>query len=619
MSKICGLIDPAASEEEVERRLRSMSKAIKHHPDAPEKYLLFEGGGISMIGNLSFAEEQRWARDVRSGSCLGLCGSVVGFEGEPALLLRAFEERGEDLLSELNGTFAFAHYDPTARSLTVVNDRYGFMPLYYCREQGNGSFLFASEAKAILRVVGSRALDWQSVADFFYTGHMTGQKTLFEGIHTMDSGQMLAYRGGIVEKSKYYEFTSMPLLSPEEVSTEKLATLFLEAVRRRIREDVSNTVLLSGGFDSRLVLGAMHMLGASPKVVTLEHAELSQGADGRFASLMADRLGLECDLRPTREGLFSSADILEVFYILDGMVPTWGLHGRRLFISEVYPELEGAMGAVWDGLILDDALGGPRHGYEFRESLEEFAEGRGVNRALLGLILAPREFLAANRGFMRRLHGELAKIPPSENRFRYFVLEHRMRRRIAANPYQLYSAKVEPVTPGADADFMDYAYRIPDYMKANYRLYIEMMRRHFPVLAEVPIFSGNSLFRFDGDELGRQHAQVPALRERLRNRLRRTWGRASKVLGAMGTRGVRHRTRTDEHGSASLVIRVLQQKHFDRPIYNKRVLRRLFAAYRAGNGTYHKLFVIVFYIELWHLLFVDEDSPILFNPRDLRT
>ena len=84
----------------------------------------------------------------------------------------------------------------------------------------------------------------------------------------------------------------------------------------------------------------------------------------------------------------------------------------------------------------------------------------------------------------------------------------------------------------------------------------------------------------------------------------------------MGMPGGRS-TRTDEHETAGLVIRVLQQKHFDRPIYNKRMLRRMFAAYSAGNGTYHKLFVFVFYIELWHLLFVDEDSPALFNPRDL--
>ena len=179
MSKICGLIDPTASTEEVEGRLRSMAKVIKHRPDSPEQYLLFEGGGIALIGNPYFAEEERWARDERCGSCLGLCGHVVGFESAAALL-RAFEEHGEDLTKELNGTFALAHYDPTTRSLRVVNDRYGFMPLYYCREE-KGSFLFASEVKAILRVLEQRELDWQSVADFFYIGHMMGQKYALQG------------------------------------------------------------------------------------------------------------------------------------------------------------------------------------------------------------------------------------------------------------------------------------------------------------------------------------------------------------------------------------------------------------------------------------------------------
>jgi hypothetical protein len=384
----------------------------------------------------------------------------------------------------------------------------------------------------------------------------------------------------------------------------------LEAVRRRVREDKPNTLLLSGGFDSRLILGAMHKLGITPKVLTLEHGRQAEGMDGKVATLMARRLGLECDFRRTRAGFFASPDPVETFYIQDGMVPAWG-EGKGLFISEVYPELDGGMEAVWDGITIDDALGGPRHGYEFRESLKEFAEARGTNRLLLGLVLNPRHFWTLNKGFMRRLQGELADIPESENRFRYFVLKHRIRRRLAINPYQLYSAKVEPVTPGTDMDFMGYAYRIPDGLKTNYKLYIDMLRRHFPVLTEVPAFSGSSLFRFDDQELGREQARAPGPSKRLK-----TWSRrASKALGAIGM--PRYRTRTEEHESAPLVIRVLERKHFDRPFYNKRLLRRLFSAYRAGNGAYHKLFTFVFYIELWHLLFVDEDSPILFGPRNL--
>jgi asparagine synthase (glutamine-hydrolysing) len=614
MSKICGLIDPAASEEEVEGRLRSMAKVIKHRPDSPEQYLLFEGGGIAVIGNPSFAEEERWARDERRGSCLGLCGHVVGLEGAAALL-SAFEERGEDLIKNLNGTFAFAHYDPTTRSLRVVNDRYGFMPLYYCREE-KGSFLFASEVKAILRILEPRELDWQSVADFFYIGHMVGQKTLFKGIYAMDSGQVLAYHDGLLQTTKYHDFTRTSLLSPDEVSTEKLAGLFVEAVRRRVREDRPNTLLLSGGFDSRLILGALNRLGISPKLLILEHGQQAGGMDGKLAAALARRLGLEFDFRRTRKGFFTSLDSIETFYIQDGMVPTWETGGEGLFISEVYPELDSGMGMVWDGLVLDDSLGGAHQVFEARQTLEKFAKNRGSKRLLLRLTLTPRRFLTADKGFMRRLQGEFDKIPPTENRFKLFVIKHQGLRRMAVRPYQLYSTKVEPMTPSADSDFADYALNVPLGLRTNERLYIELLRKEFPVLAEVPVFSSSSLFRFDSDELRRHHAREPSTRERLRERLRGISERAYKALGAMGVPGGR-RMRTDEQQSARLVIRVLEQKRFDRPIYNKRVLRRLFAAYRAGNGAYHRLFVLVFYIELWHLLFVDKDSPILFNPRGL--
>jgi hypothetical protein len=71
----------------------------------------------------------------------------------------------------------------------------------------------------------------------------------------------------------------------------------------------------------------------------------------------------------------------------------------------------------------------------------------------------------------------------------------------------------------------------------------------------------------------------------------------------------------DSNLPPQLVIRILEEKHFDRPFYNKRLLRRLFSAYRNGHVIYHHLFTLVFYIELWHLLFLDEDSPLLFEPK----
>ncbi len=105
-----------------------------------------------------------------------------------------------------------------------------------------------------------------------------GRRTLFENVHALDSGQTLTYRDGDLRERRYYDFTRTAVMDETEVSTEKLASLFTEAVRRRIRPDTTNTVLLSGGFDSRLILGTLTNLGVTPKLVTLENANYSPGA-----------------------------------------------------------------------------------------------------------------------------------------------------------------------------------------------------------------------------------------------------------------------------------------------------------------------------------------------------
>jgi len=625
-----------------EERLRSMVRVMKHDLGSPEEYLFLGNGGIALIGNSSF-EESRSVWNEERGSCLALCGHLVGIKDDNGAnsrengkdeysmltegvgpLLRAFEDHGEDIIEKLNGVFVFAHHDTATGSLTLVNDRYGFMPLYYyCRE---GVFLFASEVKAILRVLKPQEFDWESFADFFYLGQMMGQKTLFKDVRAMDTGQMLVYRNGALRKSQYCDFTKTTVLEPNEASTEKAASLFMQAVRRRVKKDLPNTVLLSGGFDSRLILGALHNLQVTPRVLTLEHGRQRRGTDSRFAAGVANRLGLEIDFRQTRPDFFSSEDCLETFYIQDGMFNTW-----EGFAMEIYPELDSSMGAVWNGLALDVALGSSRQrevGTQTNtpRNLEQFAGGTGrlvgipsrrLNRFLLRLILTPRQFNLLDNGFMRRLRDELARIPESENQFQNFILRHQVRRRVAIMPHQLFSTKIEPVTPAADIDFMDFVLSIPQSLKHNHRFYIDMLRKHFPLLAEVPVISGGFEFHFASDELRKQRS----VGSRLKLKLARAWlylrVSASRWTSRTDMRKYSPLAKRPTRLPPELLIYVVQKKNFDRPFYNKRLLRRLFTAYRNGLFICHPLFAIVFYIELWHLLFADEDSPILFNPRNL--
>src|SRR5262249_46230174 len=77
-------------------------------------------------------------------------------QSDTEVLLAAWAEWGEESLMRLNGMFAFALWDNQERVLFLVRDHVGIKPLYYAqcqkpdREGGQGSFVFASEIKAIL-------------------------------------------------------------------------------------------------------------------------------------------------------------------------------------------------------------------------------------------------------------------------------------------------------------------------------------------------------------------------------------------------------------------------------------------------------------------------------------
>ena len=589
--------------------LRSMLQAMSRGPARHEESADVPGGGVVGIQPPESDEHRLVWNDDRS-ACLALCGRVVtpgGPEEAAQYVLSLLESHGEDALPDLNGVFALAYYDLKKRTLTVANDRYGFMPLYY-RHDGD-KFAFASEAKALLEVSDRRELDWEGCADFLYTGQVLGAKTLFEGVFALEAGEVLTFRDGRLHKRRYHDFTKTPVLHPGEVSTGRLAALFETAVRRGLRPGGVDTLLLSGGFDSRLILGAMVGLGAKPNVVSLENATGTQGEDdGHYAALVAEHLGLECDFRRTRADFFASRDCVEAFHALDGMVPAWGS-----FMVEVHPELDADMGAVWDGLAMGIVLGG-QHQVKggAKAFLEKFAARRRVNRLLLPLILSPRYFRRVDRSFARRLREELERIPDSENRYQNFLLKNRTGRRISVISYGLFADKVEPVTPAADKDFLDYALAIPHSLKANHKLYADLMTRHFPSLTQVPVTSSGAIWRFDPvSGMSREPSKKsPPRSKRTLERIRKAAGTLARITTLDRMVGARiPRTSADKYEASGLIISTLQRKLFDRPCYNTWLLRRLFTVYRNGNAVYHKLFLMVFYIELWHLLFVDGHPP----------
>jgi len=179
-------------------------------------------------------------------------------QSDTEVVLHAYRQWGQDCVNRFRGMFAFAIWDPRDRSLFLARDRLGIKPLYYLQWQG--SFYFASEAKALLAVPGFRPrVDLRALSLYLTFRFTPGENTLFAGIKKLLPGHTMLLspdRAPLVQR--YWELHYEPDEGPTASQwQERFWGTFEEAVRLRLVSDVPLGAYLSGGLDSSLIVAAM--------------------------------------------------------------------------------------------------------------------------------------------------------------------------------------------------------------------------------------------------------------------------------------------------------------------------------------------------------------------------
>jgi asparagine synthase (glutamine-hydrolysing) len=190
------------------------------------------------------------------------------------VLLAAFAEWGADCLARLNGMFAFAVWDSTRRELTLARDRLGIKPLYYAQAPGengtNGSFIFASEIKAIL---ASKLIEPEPDAEalnqyltFLWT---PDPHTLFRNVRTVPPAHVLTLRDNEFSLREWWDvsFDEIEEGRSEEWWRERVLETLSRVVSMEMVADVPLGAFLSGGVDSSSIVALMKG-HASPRRVS---------------------------------------------------------------------------------------------------------------------------------------------------------------------------------------------------------------------------------------------------------------------------------------------------------------------------------------------------------------
>jgi asparagine synthase (glutamine-hydrolysing) len=214
---------------------------------------------------------------------LTLCGHSFLTGSDTEVLVHAWEEWGEDALTELRGMFAFALLDLRGRFATspilfLARDPLGIKPLYYT--QTPDGFAFASEVRALLAAGAvSKRLSQDALTAYLLFGSISEPVTLIEGVFSLPPGHRMLLHVPERRRTPRARQWWDPALSPAARDTRKprdftsaakrIRLLLEDAVRAHLVADVPVGLFLSSGLDSGAIAALAAMAQAGIQSFTL--------------------------------------------------------------------------------------------------------------------------------------------------------------------------------------------------------------------------------------------------------------------------------------------------------------------------------------------------------------
>lgn len=327
---------------------------------------LGEGGAQPMMsadGSLvvTFNGEIYNYRELRSD--LESKGHVFRTNSDTEVLLHLYAVKGEAMVSDLRGMFAFAIWDELRGILFMARDPYGIKPVYYADD--GGTVRFASSVKAL--VAGGKISadpDPAGWVGFFLFGSVQEPYTVFQDVRALPAGSSLRIdaQGPHVPKNYFSVAEVLGIHSRDfdqdsrgGYTEERVRAALLDSVRAHLVADVPVGAFLSAGIDSGALVGLMRDAGQSDIVtVTLafEEFEGQHQDESPLAARVANHYGTHHHRRLVSEQEFHQdlPDILNAMDqpSIDGL-NTW-------FVSKAAREL-GLKVAI-SGLGGDELFGG---------------------------------------------------------------------------------------------------------------------------------------------------------------------------------------------------------------------------------------------------------------------
>lgn len=515
-------------------------------------------------------------------------------ESPPAIILKLIEKKGVEIVKDLNGSFILALWDFGKKRLTIANDRFGLRPLYYYWQ--DNIFIFASEMKSILsNTEVKKEIDLEGIAQFFGLNFIMEDRTLLSQVKTLVPASILAIEN---QKISHRIYWTLNLQESEKSFNRKEALdqahfLVKQAVKRQIKDEIPKILSLSGGLDSRTIIGAIAQLGY--KIPTFTFG-LPECPDQKLAKAIANACGIE------NRFFELSPDYLEKWakkgvWLTEGMSNCVNYHGIE-FTPEIRKNAQ---------IVLNGFGGGELFGFLSLPTAKLLYQQNSIHWVdwFFRRTNNPFSLPEQNKLFQKHYYLQMRDsayqsfvkliddIPASSpfNKFYYFKLS------VQAPKSFLYGLLqdndlVEYRTPFCDYDLVDFVSTLPPREKTLAVFYRRLLTEKFPPLGAIA---------YQRTDLPVSASTARIIFRKMKDRLK------TKIFNSQADE--RRYSDYDDWMRNELkdflISNLLNERFFGRGYFNPDYVKHILEQHFSGRQNLSLKIGALLTFELWHQLFID--------------
>jgi asparagine synthase (glutamine-hydrolysing) len=242
------------------------------------------------------------------------------FDCAEKVIARCYRKYGIDAFAKFEGAFAIAIYDVINKEIILARDKIGSKPLYYYFE--NGELLFSSKLKSLIRSNKvPKVLNKEALSVYLQLTYVPAPFSMIENVYkVMPATAIKLDANANFTTKKYWKLKIEPseYITDYELAKKQLKEAVFSATEKRLIGNVG--ALLSGGFDSSIIVGVASKIKTTP--IDTFTIKFDDGVydETELAKLVAEKVGSNHNVID-----FRKLDMIEVVdSILEDMDEPYG-------------------------------------------------------------------------------------------------------------------------------------------------------------------------------------------------------------------------------------------------------------------------------------------------------